>query len=497
MGTSLSGLTPATTFDGLLKVGDNDPLTADLKAISDGSGNDSAIQLSTSELKVLGQFNVDTDTAATAINLRGDGLSINQIYQANEVTYNSIVMLNSSGIRLQNGTGTALLARGGNVGIGGITDTPTARLQVKGSGTGATTTSLLVQNSAGTDYLKVTDDGNVQLGSSISVQSTGISAYNSIQLKTFIGGGVYESGLVVTGNGAPSKVGIGETTPTARLHVKGSGATSATTALLVQNSAGTEHLKVTDDGEVNVRDVLFVNHATVSSRALRLDWGSIYGMDNASELSIGAVLAQAATAPRIILGGKTRASGADAIQVQTLNGMYIAPTAFSEDPSAQLHIKGSGASAGTTALLVQNSAGTDLLKVLDDGELAIKSNSGRVFTTSGTSIFSYTSGGGGVLDVNPSNGNSVKFRVRGDNDIYLIQSNPAGDNVGIGASSPDSTDKLQVDSTTQGFLPPRMTFNQKNAITAPAVGLIVYQTDGDEGVYVNTSGGWKQMQLMG
>ena len=31
MGTSLSGLTPATTFDGLLKVGDNDPLTAELK----------------------------------------------------------------------------------------------------------------------------------------------------------------------------------------------------------------------------------------------------------------------------------------------------------------------------------------------------------------------------------------------------------------------------------------------------------------------------------
>ena len=51
MGTSLSGLTPATTFDGLLKVGDNDPLTADLKAISTGDGTDTILQLSTTALQ--------------------------------------------------------------------------------------------------------------------------------------------------------------------------------------------------------------------------------------------------------------------------------------------------------------------------------------------------------------------------------------------------------------------------------------------------------------
>jgi hypothetical protein len=35
---------------------------------------------------------------------------------------------------------------------------------------------------------------------------------------------------------------------------------------------------------------------------------------------------------------------------------------------------------------------------------------------------------------------------------------------------------LQVDSTTQGFLPPRMTTTQKNAIASPAAGLVVYDT---------------------
>jgi len=35
---------------------------------------------------------------------------------------------------------------------------------------------------------------------------------------------------------------------------------------------------------------------------------------------------------------------------------------------------------------------------------------------------------------------------------------------------------MEVTSTTQGFLPPRMTTTQKNAIASPAAGLVVYDT---------------------
>jgi hypothetical protein len=35
---------------------------------------------------------------------------------------------------------------------------------------------------------------------------------------------------------------------------------------------------------------------------------------------------------------------------------------------------------------------------------------------------------------------------------------------------------LQADSTSRGFLPPRMTTTQKNAIASPATGLVVYDT---------------------
>ena len=35
---------------------------------------------------------------------------------------------------------------------------------------------------------------------------------------------------------------------------------------------------------------------------------------------------------------------------------------------------------------------------------------------------------------------------------------------------------IEINSTTQGFLPPRMTTTQRNAIATPAAGLIVYDT---------------------
>jgi hypothetical protein len=49
---------------------------------------------------------------------------------------------------------------------------------------------------------------------------------------------------------------------------------------------------------------------------------------------------------------------------------------------------------------------------------------------------------------------------------------------------------LELFSSTQGFLPPRMTNAQRTAISSPAVGLIVYCTDMVEGLYVYKSTGW-------
>lgn len=49
--------------------------------------------------------------------------------------------------------------------------------------------------------------------------------------------------------------------------------------------------------------------------------------------------------------------------------------------------------------------------------------------------------------------------------------------IGIGTITPNASSVLDITSTTQGMLTPRMTTIQRNAIATPADGLIVYDTD--------------------
>ena len=60
----------------------------------------------------------------------------------------------------------------------------------------------------------------------------------------------------------------------------------------------------------------------------------------------------------------------------------------------------------------------------------------------------------------------------------------------LNTATPQASAILQADSTTQGFLPPRMTNAQRGLITTPAIGLMVYCTDAVEGIYVYKSTGW-------
>ena len=49
--------------------------------------------------------------------------------------------------------------------------------------------------------------------------------------------------------------------------------------------------------------------------------------------------------------------------------------------------------------------------------------------------------------------------------------------VGIGTTTPDSSAVLDVTSTSAGLLPPRMTAAQRNAISGPSAGLMIWCTD--------------------
>lgn len=65
--------------------------------------------------------------------------------------------------------------------------------------------------------------------------------------------------------------------------------------------------------------------------------------------------------------------------------------------------------------------------------------------------------------------------------------------VGINTISPSSSAGLEVSSTTQGFLQPRLTTTQMNAISTPATGLSVFNTtDSVPYTYRGTTGGWQK-----
>jgi trimeric autotransporter adhesin len=53
-------------------------------------------------------------------------------------------------------------------------------------------------------------------------------------------------------------------------------------------------------------------------------------------------------------------------------------------------------------------------------------------------------------------------------------------------SLPDNSAMLDIKSTAKGLLSPRMTQSQRNAITTPAAGLMIYQTDNTPGYYYNS-----------
>ena len=71
--------------------------------------------------------------------------------------------------------------------------------------------------------------------------------------------------------------------------------------------------------------------------------------------------------------------------------------------------------------------------------------------------------------------------------FFLIFSVITNAQVGVGTTTPHASSVLDVTSTTQGLLTPRMTTAQRNAIVLPADGLMVYDTDLKAFYYYNAA----------
>jgi hypothetical protein len=150
MGTTLTGTTPQDTYDSLIKVTDNGPLSGTLKKLTDGLGNDSSLSLSTGAASLSGTLAV-TGAATFSSAITSSGLASLGIGQTTELAYiGDRTTVNTRYIKFERasalsdivniqgvngGVGNAdiaLQAGGGNVGIG--TTSPSTKFVVSNGG---------------------------------------------------------------------------------------------------------------------------------------------------------------------------------------------------------------------------------------------------------------------------------------------------------------------------------------------------------------------------
>lgn len=87
--------------------------------------------------------------------------------------------------------------------------------------------------------------------------------------------------------------------------------------------------------------------------------------------------------------------------------------------------------------------------------------------------FIRSNGGATGFNLSVANG-PLRFTVNnGTEAIRIFQTTR---NIAIGTTTDIASAKLIVTSTTQGFLPPRMTTTERNAIASPVAGLMIYNT---------------------
>lgn len=356
------------------------------------------------------------------------------------------------------------------------TTVPVSLLDLQGGGTNITemvSVQPTLRLIPGATQFAIRDSGNTADTFTVNAAGTAITA----PLLTSLTHGVQASGtntaasdLTITG-----PLSTGNATPAALLWrvgvqgASGSTAQTATEAFRVSEIANATGRFITAE---NVNGPISAGVASVTSTALR------------SADDRGFFFSQLTTLLRN--GGPTsrvfRANGAANSPTHVLSGEdvgYFSYAAYAQDGTQQVVARIAGA-ARENVLGTGNRGGRMRFQAAAVGAAGL------------VNLYDIQSGGAGIAEFASavatlriiSGATQIAFRDSGNTaDTFTVNAAgtaayfPIATAVGVGTSSNNAAAILQADSTTRGFLPPRMTTAQKNAISTPPAGLVVYDTD--------------------
>jgi hypothetical protein len=253
-------------------------------------------------------------------------------------------------------------------------------------------------------------------------------------------------------------VGIGTTSPLTKLHVADTNR--------VFDSYGNINVFTTDTAAANIGGSIALGGTNTTSGTTPYVFGKIQGIKEGSASSWNGALLLGTT--------NTDSSVSEKMRITSAGNVGIGTTS----PTTKLHV--------VNEAFIGNSGGTTGLILSGDNNSRIDFRSGSASTGQ------ITCGNSSNLFIDAFDSRAIELALAGTT-VFEV-SNSA--NVGIGtAGSVNPSALLEVKSTTQGFLPPRMDEAERDAIGGPAIGLMVFNLGTDE-VNVYTGAGWKRIQYI-
>jgi len=406
---------------------------------------------------------------------------------------------------------------------------------VKGLGNTSATSAIIIQNSSATELLRIWNDGAVGIGVG------GTNAGYKLDVNGTARTGAFTSAssiAAVTSITASNADGFNLTGGTLRISAQGGGA-NATIGIFTQDQTTYGYNHAITFNSFNGLNTQTSGAATSMVR-IRQTFQVASSATSYSCLLVDPTINQTGTANGITRGlfiDPTLTSAADFRAIETTRGNVLFATTSGNvaigttTALEKLQLNGgicfgtsnnatinSGIGAGNHTYLQFATLGVNVMRIsanqnvligttTDAGYKLDVNGTARVNSTATTGLtITQGASGDGIVIQNGGYIQMASTRFRAFSSGFQFQDMSyntkvvlsmsgfsyfnSGANYTFGSITEVTSAIVNVDSTTKGFLPPRMTQTQRNAIASPAIGLEIYQTDATEGKYIYKSSGW-------